>query len=191
MLVHVNKTMHKVTDDVASDNINSSTSSRAGITAQFAEIIIKDASVQHGGQPESAVVAFPSREDIFMCVFARTGADRRYKVTLTRRESRRRNPIDQSMLFPGMILLVGHRVLREERDADARRCRLGKDDARFFQSVLMIYTWKSCITLIHVLVSIKRCEEAPRHFTTIMFDLIPLIEKIAVRSDEAMIITEA
>ena len=96
MLVHVNKTMHKLTDDVASDNINLSTSSRAGII-QWADITIKDASVPHGRQPESAVVAFPSREDIFMCVFAQTGADRRYKETLTNRVSRRRNPIDQSM----------------------------------------------------------------------------------------------
>ena len=55
----------------------------------------------------------------------------------------------------------------------------------------MIYTWKSCITLIHILVSIKRCEEVPRNFTTIIHDLIPMIEKIAVKSDEAMIITEA
>ena len=104
--MHVNKTMHKLTDDVASDNINLSTSSRAGII-QWADITIKDASVHHGRQPESAVVAFPSREDIFMCVFAQTGADRRYKETLTSRVSRRRNPIDQSMegLTPTMNLL--------------------------------------------------------------------------------------
>ena len=153
--MHVNKTMHKVTDDVASDNINLSTSSRAGII-QWADITIKDASVPHGRQPESAVVAFPSREDIFMCVLAQTGADRRWQQRdFDKKSVKTENSSDLSMLFPGMILLVGHKVLREERDADARRCKLGKDDARFFQSVLMIYTWKSCITLIHVLVLIK------------------------------------
>ena len=52
---------------------------------------------------------------------------------------------------------------------------LDKTMPGFFQSVLMVmYTRKSCITLIHMLVSIKRCEEAPRHFTTIIYDLILL-----------------
>ena len=59
--MHVNKTMHKVTDNVASDNTNPSTSSRAGIMIQWADIINEDASVHHGRQPESAVVAVPSR----------------------------------------------------------------------------------------------------------------------------------
>ena len=62
MLVHVNKTMHKVTDGVASDNINLSTSCRAAVMIQWADIIVKDASVHHGRHPESAVVAVPSRE---------------------------------------------------------------------------------------------------------------------------------